>query len=67
MPVRDPQTTPWQQFSTPRKRWQIECVPNGLSGRGDLAVEAARKLLDDGWEPFAVSDGRIWLRRCFDV
>lgn len=43
--------------------WKVSSVGDGLSGRGDWEAKALRDALDDGWEPFSVSGGRIWLRR----
>jgi hypothetical protein len=37
-------------------RWQLETVR--LTASGKLS-----HLLDDGWEPFAIDDGQIYLRR----
>lgn len=42
-----------------------------LTPRWDVAValprsETLRRLLGDGWEPFAVDDGVIYLRRLHD-
>lgn len=52
----------------PRKpRWELRCVPDGLSGRGDFAVGEQEKLLKDGWEPFAATGRVLWFRRLKDV
>ncbi|MCQ8277973.1 hypothetical protein NFI95_05875 [Acetobacteraceae bacterium KSS8] len=44
---------------TPGGAWQVvgDVVKNGMTNdRADLRMA-------NGWEPFAVSDGMIWLRR----
>ena len=43
--------------------WGVLAVVTGLSGRGDLAAHDLRRALDAGWEPFAVAEGHIWLRK----
>jgi hypothetical protein len=43
--------------------WRVLAVATGLSGRGDLAAQDLRRALEAGWEPFAVADGHIWLRK----
>ena len=42
-------------------------VSTAMSGRGDFNVASLRGALDAGWEPFAVADGRIWLRKLEDM
>lgn len=44
-------------------QWQVTSVANGTSGRGDWAASALNACLQQGWEPFAVSGEKIWLRR----
>lgn len=44
-------------------KWQLTSVSDGQSGRGDWARDELRTLLVQGWEPFAVSGARIWLRQ----
>jgi hypothetical protein len=48
------------------KVWGVISVPTGRSGRGDLAAQSLRRVLDAGWEPFAVAEGHIWLKKCSD-
>ena len=43
--------------------WSVLAVKTALAGRGDLAAADLRRALDAGWEPFAVADGHIWLRK----
>lgn len=49
---------------TPTTRpWGVLAVRNGLSGRGDWDAATLRRALDAGWEPFAVADGHVWLKK----
>ena len=44
--------------------WEIDTAPleqEGFCGRRELP-EKAKRLLADGWEPFAVSEARLWFR-----
>ena len=45
------------------KPWSVLAVKNGLTGRGDWDAQILQRALDAGWEPFAVADGHIWLRK----
>jgi hypothetical protein len=45
------------------RSWGVLAVKTVLAGRGDLATSDLRRALDAGWEPFAVADGHIWLRK----
>ena len=45
------------------RQWGVMAVETGLSGRGDWAAQDLRRALAAGWEPFAVADGHIWLRK----
>lgn len=49
------------QFVQPQ--WGVMAVGNGLSGRGDWQAADLKRALAAGWEPFAVADGHIWLRK----
>lgn len=49
------------------KSWGVLAVKNGLSGRGDWDAATLRRALDAGWEPFAVADGHIWLKKQEDA
>jgi hypothetical protein len=43
--------------------WELMSVNDGTSGRGDISAGRLRHALLAGWEPFAVSNGFIWLKR----
>jgi hypothetical protein len=41
-------------------RWSVMAVGAGVT---TIAGENLRRALIAGWEPFAVADGHIWLRK----
>jgi hypothetical protein len=47
----------------PERAWGVLAIKNVLSGRGDIDNRNLRRALDEGWEPFAVADGHIWLKK----
>lgn len=50
--------------STAQKiRWGVMAVPSGLNRFGYEPAMDLRRALDAGWEPFAVGDGHVWLRK----
>lgn len=55
-----------EELALPREkivRWALTHIPSTTSGRSEAAAtDLLSSLLDKGWEPFAVSDGKIWLR-----
>jgi hypothetical protein len=51
---------------TELRSWGVLAVKTALAGRGDLAASDLRRALDAGWEPFAVADGHIWLKKQAD-
>lgn len=51
------------QEPKPTPTWRVLAVSTGHEGRGDWAAQELRRVLDAGWEPFAVAEGKIWLRK----
>lgn len=60
--MTDPQKPLHQTTQEPITRWMLTSVPSD-SGRGDLDAAQLRACLHGGWEPFAVAEGRVWLRQ----
>ena len=44
------------------RRWRVRALYNPRTQAGQ---ELARLSFDDGWEPFAVDDGILWVRKLF--
>lgn len=47
----------------PPSYWELASCGTGYGFRGDLQQKTQQELLEEGWEPFAVAEGRVWFRR----